>query len=399
MSNALPENICGRPVSGGNFFGRTEVAERAWTRLETDHLLLSAPRRVGKTSLMHHLEANARARGWLGGIYVTAQSVRSEEAFVAKLMAAVARAPECMPVADALRRGTYQEVFRKVSSVTAGPLEVALRDAGAPDWTELGAELAEALRALPPGRKLLILVDELPVFLLKLLAQDRQRASDFLDWFRDLRQGPSTRSDDVRWLLAGSIGLGPLARRERWSATINDLLPIDLGAFPEEVAADFLDKLGRRYGLRFTDAGRTAVLAEIGWHIPFYLHLFVSGLRELPPAELGEAEVVRVRELLLGPSSSKHFAPWWERLEDELGPLEAAAARAVLARCAADPGGAPTETLAAALSGFHAEVERDERRRWLLEVLEGDGYLAFDHGRWRFRSPLLRRVWAARMAR
>jgi hypothetical protein len=40
--------------------------------------------------------------------------------------------------------------------------------------------------------------------------------------------------------VAGSIGLAPLARRERWSALINDLFPMSPGGFPLAVADRFL---------------------------------------------------------------------------------------------------------------------------------------------------------------
>jgi hypothetical protein len=234
------------------------------------------------------------------------------------------------------------------------------------------------------------------VFLLKLLALDRPRATDFLGWYRELRQGPAERSNDVRWLLTGSIGLGPLARRERWSAQINDLLPLELGAFSSDVAADFLRKVGGRYKLDLDHRACAAVMEEVGWYIPFYLHLFISGLRDLAEPRPTPAHIEAVRTQLLGPGSSKHFAPWWERLDDELGPVDAAAARAILERCAADPNGATLTTIRVALSGFYTDLDREERRRGLLEVLEGDGYIVYVDERWRFRSPLLRRVWAAR---
>lgn len=42
-----PTNIRGRRVTGDDFYGREQEIARVWNRLETDHLLLSAPRRVG----------------------------------------------------------------------------------------------------------------------------------------------------------------------------------------------------------------------------------------------------------------------------------------------------------------------------------------------------------------
>jgi hypothetical protein len=42
----------GPPVSGDEFFDREETIETLWDALEAHSVLLAAPRRVGKSSLM-----------------------------------------------------------------------------------------------------------------------------------------------------------------------------------------------------------------------------------------------------------------------------------------------------------------------------------------------------------
>ena len=70
------------------------------------------------------------------------------------------------------------------------------------------------------------MIDELPVFVLKLLAEDETaaRAKNFLYWMRGLRTG-EVSSDQIRWLIAGSIGLDTVTRRLNLADTINDLAP------------------------------------------------------------------------------------------------------------------------------------------------------------------------------
>jgi len=63
-------------------------------------------------------------------------------------------------------------------------------------------------------------------------------------------------------------------------------------------------------------------------------------------------------------------------------------------QCARDPTGASRNTLSQALAEHIRDPEpRKERLRYLLEVLESDGYLVMVDGRWRFRMELLRRYW------
>jgi hypothetical protein len=51
----------GRLAEGEAFFDREEVIARAWDLLKTSNLLLLAPRRVGKSSLLEQDEG-----GWAG---------------------------------------------------------------------------------------------------------------------------------------------------------------------------------------------------------------------------------------------------------------------------------------------------------------------------------------------
>lgn len=53
------KNRVGKPVTGDDFFDRVREQRSLWNRLDTDNVLLLAPRRVGKTSLMYRLRDTA----------------------------------------------------------------------------------------------------------------------------------------------------------------------------------------------------------------------------------------------------------------------------------------------------------------------------------------------------
>lgn len=54
----------GNPVEGEDFFDREKEQQRAWRKLESSHLLMLAPRRIGKTSLILRLCATATEHGF-----------------------------------------------------------------------------------------------------------------------------------------------------------------------------------------------------------------------------------------------------------------------------------------------------------------------------------------------
>ena len=51
----MTRNMVGPPVRGENFFGRESLVDLIWQKLQAGHVLLAAPRRFGKTSIMYRL--------------------------------------------------------------------------------------------------------------------------------------------------------------------------------------------------------------------------------------------------------------------------------------------------------------------------------------------------------
>ena len=226
------------------------------------------------------------------------------------------------------------------------------------------------------------------------------RARDFLHWFRNLRLGPYAR-DNIRWLLAGSIGLDTVTARLDMGDTINDLPLRSLGPFSERAAGDFLAELAASYDVSLSPATRRHIVTRIGWPIPYYLQLIFSELLELSRREqcaLGKAAVDRVFDDLLRPEKKGYFDYWRQRLSEELGRLDGTLAINLLNSVAANPAGTTRRNLASLLTKrIQDPDERDQRLRYLLDVLVGDGYVTSAAGRYRFRSPLLREFWVRRV--
>jgi uncharacterized protein len=243
------------------------------------------------------------------------------------------------------------------------------------------------------------MVDELPVFVLTLLSNgDPGRARRFSSWFRALRQ----QTQDVRWLLAGSVGLDTVARRYNLSDTINDLQPMGLGPFEPSVAMAFLKALDDMHGLDLDEATVALMVQKVDWCIPYFLQLCYRQLRNVledDPSIPAEEAVERAWETLLERGRRGYFDHWRQRLHQQLGKARALQAERLL-DLACRPGGARRETLALSLEPFVPDPgEREEALAFCLDVLETDGYLVDDHGRLAFRSPLLRDWWRRYHAR
>jgi hypothetical protein len=152
-------NSIGCPVEGQNFFNRDDEQAQLWLRLETDHVLLLAPRRVGKTSLLYRLEATAE-RHKFKSIYVSVASHSTEVAFLRALIEKVA---EPGRFGRKLVGGAGKLLLR-IKSLSVSEVSVELE---AQQWQDIGDDFLRMLQT--SKQRCLVMLDELPIFVLNLL--------------------------------------------------------------------------------------------------------------------------------------------------------------------------------------------------------------------------------------
>ena len=247
----------------------------------------------------------------------------------------------------------------------------------------------------------LVQIDELPVFLLKLLQPEgdvaRQRAREFLYWLRRLL-GDYTQ---IQWIFAGSIVLDAVAERYRLSDGVNDLTIFHLQAYDHATADRFLETLAQSYPVALLPKVRSYLIERVGWPMPYHLQLLYAGLRDHCDGRVSatQEDVDAVFENLLQPAHASYFDTWRQRLQDELGKPDSDYALGLLNAVCLDPTGVSRDTLGLWLGSKLSDPEaKTDKLRYLLNVLDGDGYLIEAKGRYRFRSFLLREYWRRRVA-
>lgn len=384
----------GNPVEGEDFFDREKEQQRAWRKLESSHLLMLAPRRIGKTSLILRLCATADAHGFQAVQCSFARCGNEQECVHLLLRTLAEQETRWKHLIDPLKT-----VLGKLKGVKIGPVGIDWQSSQSTDWREVGDALGKALDE--GDIRWLICVDEVPVFVINLIKQGedgKRRARAFLNWFRDLRQRHHKK---VKWLLAGSIGLDTIAARLGWGDAINDLEPFPLAAFDEATALAFLNTLAASYQLPLEESAGKAIVKRVGWPVPYYLQIMFGQLRDDwqdNQVKPDVAAVERAFERLLDPAYRIHFDYWRQRLDEELGQPEAGHAILLLDHACQDANGLSRDTLGQALSTrIHDPDERDRMLRYVLDVLGGDGYLVERDGRYAFRMELLRVYWQRRL--
>jgi len=138
----MVRNLIGAPVRGSDFFDRSREQQELWDYLHRDHVLLLAPRRVGKTSLMQRLAAEGPTKG-IHAVYCSAADAPDELRFIELLLTSIAGSEEGANALHALKKSPVGKFLRKVKRINVGGFGFEL-DASLEDWAAIGEALTES---------------------------------------------------------------------------------------------------------------------------------------------------------------------------------------------------------------------------------------------------------------
>ena len=282
---------------------------------------------------------------------------------------------------------------RLSATVDTGVLRVELKNAIAHEWSHAANQLqARLARLSEPGRNLLIIIDELPILVSRMLrtGEGVHDAELLMSWLRQLRQAPELR-ERICTLVGGSIGLEGVLRRAGLPGSINDLVPFHLDSWNRTTAVEFLSSLGHSYAFTLDDASITRLLDKLRDPVPYHVQLFFSALRDVCLGDVARVSPEAVEqcfaERLSGASGTAYLDHYATRLEIALDEHEHAMAVGILQIACRRARGVTAEEL--------EDLRRRDERTFasVLRDLESDGYLRQENERLEFRSNLLREWW------
>jgi hypothetical protein len=179
-------------------------------------------------------------------------------------------------------------------------------------------------------------------------------------------------------------------------------MPVHLDALSEDDAHRFLARLGESNDLPLGPEARALIIARVGWPLPHHLQIVFHALVDSGATIADAAAVEKAFEELLQPANLSQFDTWRQRLNEQFEESDAMAARDILRHlCQYADGRERAHVLNALMAGRPsadaAAVEEQLSR--LLLMLQRDGYLLQNDGRYAFRSFLLREYWHRREVR
>ena len=387
----------GAKAEKDQFHGRSRELADLWGLFELNHIVLSGPRRLGKTSLLQRLVDDASAKGW-PAVLIDVQGHGRVEDMLGELERSLPDTAIKRWLDSAKTQvGHAADRLRKVELKLPGGFGAAL-ELQAPPAAAWAAQ-AQRLQARLASQPVLILIDEFSVFLEKLIAQDKPGAEMLLGWLRTWR---CTSGVQCRFVFTGSIGLNTLLTRHRLTTYFNDCYDFRLQAFTRPEAIAMVQAQLQREARAHAPEVAGYLCDRVGWLSPYYVNLLLlealraardrEAERNTPASALTTTDVDDGYDRLLATRS--RFVHWYQRLERDLTATDLAVALKVLDSVSGKPDGSTQRQLLARLNALEPDPPTRLRRLdQALWHLAEDGYLDTDGDRIRFLSFLLRDYW------
>lgn len=395
----------GSPLDPDDLRFRDEFIAQLWEILRTEHVLLTAPRRTGKTSVMDHMAA--RPQVGFSTVSVFVQDLDHPGEFLLTLLDAFQdRHPSLFRSIFQSGSTLIGRILGQIEGVEAGGFKVAFRKENPDwrnDWTASGDGFFDRVRR--EKKRVLFIVDEFPDLVLNMKRNHPELVRPFLGWFRGHCVKPHPKEDPVRWLLGGSVNLSSTLDAVNCLDLINSLHDAALPVLNQHQVSTFVANMLEERSAQYAAAVPDAVASRLGRPVPLFMQMITQDLyriwkREQRPIQIADVDLA-FNELIISSAARDKLQHYYSRIAQYYDDHKRAAAYALLAQLSITSGDLSRDVLQQTfdhiLHAHGAPLPNHERKRLfnqLLRDLENDFYVTeVATGRYDFASGLLKAWW------
>ena len=399
-----PEFYTGAPVDSSDLMFRDVFLAELWEALQTRHVLLTAPRRTGKTSVMDHLR-DVPQHGFTV-IYQNVQDLTHPAAFFQTLLDTLQdQHPEYV---KRLAQGwkLLTDALGRISEIEFGEFKVGLRNTDPnwrDNWRQHGDKLLDQIRK--QEAPVLLIVDELPDMLFNLKRENLALLREFLAWFRAQRQDPHPSQDRARWLIGGSVNLSGTLDALGLVDLINDLDDIPLPVLTDARVVEFVQLMLDKRGVDFEATLPEQLCKHLGRPIPLFMQMATQELYrswKKAPRKLMSTDVDQVfAQLVVSTAARDKLQHYYSRIAKYYEEPRLSAAHTLLGQLSLSANGLSRAKLLQEFERHLADagqtIPAHERKRHfnqLLRDLENDFYVCeISENQYDFASGVLKAWW------
>ncbi|MDQ1355572.1 MAG: uncharacterized protein QG657_5882, partial [Acidobacteriota bacterium] len=257
------KNIAGQPVRGEDFFDRPPLVREFQQKISRGgSILISAPRRVGKTSLMFHVHDNGLEGFYF--IHMITESVNSENEYF-KLILHRVLDTEFLNIFEKHSKKAFNVLKNWAGRITEIGKTIKFDPGNSLDYREEFIKLIKEIDL--EGKKLVLMVDEFSQTVENIIEDEGKRqAIHFLQSNRELRQ-----NDDItrklQFVFAGSIGLENIVSRLNSFNLVNDLVSLKVPPLSAAESKQLIRALTGGLPFSLSEENMDYILEKIQWLI------------------------------------------------------------------------------------------------------------------------------------
>jgi uncharacterized protein len=390
-------SLVGQIPDPGELYGREEFIDHLWRLIDGNNILLLAPRRFGKSGVMRHVLLCPRTN--FMPLSFELEDVDSPEEFVWRVTRELLRHDKIQSLLSKAKRlpkaltGWVKANFDEAEFEGA---KIKFKEDIKEDWREAAKRMLSELEKA--DKTIIFLFDEFPAMLDRLIEkQGASVARDFLAWFRTVRLAQKDVLRRHRFIVAGSVGIDQILRKLGAADKLVDFARLTVEPLDEKTALQLASDLAQSCAINCNEAILGKLFELIGAPVPYFIHIFMSQVAQLPQTqrtELTVRDLERVyKDRVLGPTCRHYFNHYSSRLQ-RYGRTVEKAALAVL-RAVAGHGRISRPALYDIYRKARGKAASDQSFDELLADLEYDWYLRLDTdtNEFHFRLKVMQDWW------
>ncbi len=403
MSSVTTDFVVGGVARNDDYYFHKCFIEEIWDSLRKDNVLLLAPRRTGKTSIMYRLLDHPQ--NGCKVIHLNVEDLESPAEFFLSLIDAINdHQPEYLKKITA-SWDLLKDIGSRIGEIDFLDFKVKLRDTI--DWEKRWKELAQQFlkKIIAANEPVVFIIDELPDMLTAMEERSVDELAAFLHLLRKIRID-SKDNGKIRWLVGGSVNIRGTLDDLGLLKVINDLKTEVLPQISEQEVAGFVKMMLDDRQVEYDGSLVPRICSLLGDPIPFFLQLFTQELyrywrRERPGIlQSGHADIV-FRHALLGEAAHDKLQHYYTRIQIYYPDEDQEAAYSLLNRLASAEKGISEKGLfdqyqQRQLTKTEQQSVRQMQQAFkgLLLRLESDFYIREqEDGKRNFNSFLLKTWW------
>ena len=376
-----PIIVTGPVATGNSYYHRPEIVEEIWQQLEKGaSILMAAPRRVGKTSVMQHLEKNPKQGYTL--LFSNIEGTDSENKFYAGLFQLLLK---CM--SRSVKMKTWASQFLIKHKITEFDIKGSIALANTQlDFLKETDELIVEINKNFEG-KIVLLLDELPTVLFNLYKKGIEGVESILENLRRWRQS----TEKIRFVFAGSVGLHYVVQMTTGrSSSLNDLVKINCAPLDKSEISSYINWATNGATVQYNPELKKYLADKIAYFVPFYINLMLSETDRIARKKnnpvIEKADIDEAFNRIL--KNNDHFSDWSSRLSTYMSSADFSFVNELLTHISHKNKISMQEI-------YDKAVKHNKTTNYMdyIQDLEQDGYITKSGQNQVFVSPFLKTFW------